>query len=224
MKKLFLFVLVAGLCSFTYPQSGKMHSHNKKMEVMNKSAVKLPAGWKMRFDKTFAGGKDVKVVEDMGVYHFTSDPVGAAIYYNPKNEEKAQFKIEADFTQLKPSKHPEAYGVFFAGTNLQKHNQYYLYFLVRQDGKYLIKKRIGNNTKLVVGWTPSKYVNAENKKGQTINKIYVTVGKTDVTFGANGKEVVSLSNKKLGSTDGIVGLRINHNLDVITHGLTIKKQ
>ncbi len=222
MKKLFLFVLIAGLCSFTYPQSGKMQSH-KKMDTMTKSAVKLPAGWKMRFDKTFAGAKDVKVIEDMGVYHFISDPIGAAFYYNPKNEEKGQFEIEADFTQLKPSKHPEAYGVFLAGKNLQKLNQYYLYFLVRQDGKYLIKKRIGNNTKLVVGWTANKNVKAENKKGETINKLSVTVGKTDVVFGANGKKVVSLSKKELGSTDGIVGLRINHNLDVTTHGLTINK-
>lgn len=221
MKKLSLLIILIGFFAFLYPQVNKKNFNDKN--VGKKSGLQLPSGWEMRFDRSNATKNDVKLVKEGEYYHFTSDPVGAAIYYNPKNKEMGEYKIEADFRQLKPSAHPEAYGVFLAGTNLQKENQYYLYFLVRQDGKYLIKKRIGNDTKLVVKWTADKNVNAENKKGETINKLSVIVGKKDVIFSANGKKLVSLSKKDLGGTDGIVGMRINHNLDIKVSSLNIKK-
>ncbi len=93
---------------------------------------------------------------------------------------------------------------------------------MRQDGKYLIKKRTGNDTKLVKGWTADKNVNAQNSKGITSNQISITVAQNEVTFNANGKKLLSMNKKELGNTDGIVGLRINHNLDVKTSGLKIK--
>ena len=48
------------------------------------------------------------------------------------------------FTQMEPAAHPEAYGVFIGGSDLQAANQKYTYFVIRQDGKFLIKRRAGN--------------------------------------------------------------------------------
>ena len=142
MKTIFLFILLTVLALPLHPQNKKS---DNDMDMKIKGTVQLPKNWEMRFDKKDASKNDMKLVAENGYYHFTTGP--AAIYYNPENNEAGEYKIEADFIQLKPSKHPEAYGIFFGGSNLQKDDQYYLYFLVRQDGKYLIKERKGNNLK-----------------------------------------------------------------------------
>jgi hypothetical protein len=49
----------------------------------------------------------------------------------------------ATFTQTKPSAHAEGYGLFFGGKSLEGKDQQYTYFLIRQDGSYLIKRRGG---------------------------------------------------------------------------------
>lgn len=221
LKKIFLFILLSGFCVFLYSQTMKEHSHSIDTDVKVKGAMHLPEGWELRFDKSNASKTDMRLVKEQDYYHFTSGP--AAIYYNPKDKESSEYKVEANFIQTKPSKHPEAYGIFFAGSNLQKDNQHYLYFLVRQDGKYLIKERNGKDTKEIIKWTAHKNVNAQNKSGQTINKISVMVGKNDVNFSANDKTVITLNKKDLGNTDGIAGLRINHNLDVKATSLIVGK-
>ncbi len=221
MKKIFLFIFLTGLVTFLYPQTDKSKSHDNDMDMKIKGNVQLPIDWEVRFDKANASKNDMKLVKDSDYYHFTTGP--AAIYYNPKDKESGEYKIEASFIQTKPSKHPEAFGIFFAGSDLQKENQHYLYFLVRQDGKYLIKERNGNDTKEIVKWTADKNVNPQNKNGQTINKLAITIDKNDITFSANGEKVKTLDKSNLGITNGIVGLRINHNLDVKASNFTIKK-
>lgn len=205
-------ILLTCFAAFLYPQPNKDKSHDNDMDMKIKGNVQLPAGWEMRFDKTNANKNDMKLIKENDFYHFTTGP--AAIYYDPKDEESGEFKIESGFIQIKPSKHPEAYGIFLAGSDLQKENQHYLYFLVWQDGKYLIKERSGNGTKEIVKWTADKNVNSQKKNCQTINKLSVTVGKNNIIFSANGKKVKTLDKSNLGNGNGIVGFRNNHNLDV----------
>ncbi len=217
MKNIFLFFLLVVCTISLYPQN-KRTNHDKDSKI--KGTVQLPKSWEVRLDKTDANKNDIKITSDSNYYHFVTGP--AAIYYNTKNTEYGQYKIEADFIQMKPSKHPEAYGLFFAGSNLQKDNQHYIYFLVRQDGKYLIKERNGKGTKEIVNWTSDDNINSQNKKGQTINKLTITVNKRVVIFGANGKAVKFFDKSLIDKTVGIVGLRINHNLNVKASGLKIE--
>ena len=217
MKKFFLFFLIAVFTIFLYPQNNKS---NQTKEVNNNGTLHLPKYWEIRLDKTDANKNDIKVTSDSNYNHFVTGP--AAIYYNTKNAEYGLYKIEAEFIQVKPSKHPEGYGLFFAGSNLQKDNQYYFYFLIRQDGKYLIKERNGKDTKEIVNWTSDENINSHNKKGQTINKLTITVNSRVVIFGANGKAVKFFSKSQFDKTVGIVGLRINHNLNVKVSGLKIE--
>ncbi len=220
MRSVFLILLLILFTAFLYSQAEKK-SHNNDMDMKVKGTSQLPVHWEARFDKPDAGKKDMHLIKEKNYYHFITGP--AAIYYNPKNKEVGEYRIESNFIQIKPSKHPEAYGVIFGGSNLQKENQHYFYFLVRQDGKYLIKERNGNDTKEIMNWTADKYVNAQDKNGETINKLSVTVNNRDVIFGANGKAVMFLKKSGLGNTNGIAGLRINHNLNVKASGLTIDK-
>lgn len=217
MKRIFLFFLIAVSTISLYPQNKKSgHDKNEK----EKETIHLPKYWEVRLDKANENKNDIKVTRDSNYNHFITGP--AAIYYNTKNAEYGQYKIEANFIQVKPSKHPEAYGIFFSGSNLQRDDQHYLYFLVRQDGKYLIKERNGKDTKVIVNWTSDDNVYPQNNKGETINKLTITVNSRIVIFGVNGKAVEHFNKSFFTRTAGIVGLRINHNLNVKTSGLKIE--
>lgn len=200
---------------------GQNKSDKMDMDIKVTGSGKLPAGWHLRLDKTDANPKDLKLIEKGGAFYFETGPAG--IYYNPEQIEKGKFKVEGKFVQLTESKHPEAYGLFFAGKNLNKDNQYYLYFLVRQDGKYLIKERKGNETPIIMNWTTDKAVNAKDKNGKTENLLSMQVGQDSVHFYCNGKEVAGLSKKKIKSSDGQVGLRVNHNLNLEVSGYNVKE-
>ena len=52
----------------------------------------------------------------------------------------------------------EGYGPFVGGKDLEQEGQQYIYFLLRQDGKYLIKQRVGVNTKGLMDWTANRAI------------------------------------------------------------------
>ena len=85
--------------------------------------------------------------------------------------------------------------------------------MVREDGQFLIKKRIGSETPIVVDWTEHVVVNKLDAQGQSTNTLTVEVGSDQVRFLANGTEVWTLPRSAV-DTDGIVGVHINHFLDV----------
>lgn len=182
----------------------------------------LPDGWHVRFDHSQAGPKDATFEKTEYGYHATADGMGAAIYYQDGQSAKNEYIVKAHFTQMKPTAHPEAYGLFIGGTDLQKADQGYLYFLVRQDGKYLIKRRVGDGTETIQGWTDSSSVNAIDKNGQTDNEIGIHVNADNVVFSANGKELKTIPRKDLKYTKGQVGLRVNHHLDLQIRNFTVQ--
>src|SRR5687768_12067305 len=102
-----------------------------------------PAGWTVRADRGDASGAKI---EAMGKgLHVTTGP--AVILYRADTDGTGSFHTLATFTQTKPSEHAEGYGLFVGGKNLENGAaQRYIYFLVRQDGSYLIKRRDGEKT------------------------------------------------------------------------------
>ena len=89
------------------------------------------------------------------------------------------------------------------GKGLDGAGQQYLYFLVRQDGSYLIKRRDGEKTSDVSkGWVPSEAVKKPDAKGSATNLLEVD-NKRDpgrVAFLVNGKEVYATDAKAMAST------------------------
>jgi hypothetical protein len=182
----------------------------------------LPAGWAMRVDGT-GDAKNVKVASMGKGIHVTLGP--AIILYRAAMDGKGPFHTLATFTQTKPSKHAEGYGLFFGGKDLEGEGQSYTYFLIRQDGAYLIKRREGGKTSdISKGWTPNAAVKKPDAKGSATNLLEVDnkVDPSKVTFKVNGQDVYTTDAKSL-SVDGIVGLRINHNLDVHVEGFDVHR-
>jgi hypothetical protein len=112
----------------------------------------LPRGWAARTD-TRGKEADIKfAVMDPG-WHITLGP--ATLLYRPTDKVDGAFTATALITQTTAPKHAEGYGLFVGGQSLEADpQQKYAYFLIRGDGKYLIKKRDGPNViSLNSAWT-----------------------------------------------------------------------
>lgn len=215
-----LVIAILGLLMIGILTPAQTHQHHD-FDVNVAGNGIIPEGWQLRFDHKNDKSTEIQFTIHGDVYHFESGP--AAIYYNKKDMTKGNFKSSAEFLQTKASRHPEAYGIFWAGKDLKGKNQHYYYFLVRQDGKYLIKTRNGDKTSLIVDWTANDAVKAKNKNGQTKNTLEVDVKGNKVNFIVNGKQVANLPKSKFQNTEGQVGLRINHNLNVKVTNFTVSK-
>lgn len=170
----------------------------------------LPAGWMARVDGTGDLTK-VKFETMPPGWHVTLGP--AAIFYQAADTAAGSFHMVGKFFLFPGASHPEGYGVFIGGADLQGAGQAYTYFLVRSDGKFLIKRRKGDATTKVVDWTANAAVNAADSTGHAENELSVQVKDGKVSFMANGKEVYSAPVADV-DTKGTIGLRINHNLNI----------
>lgn len=179
---------------------------------------KLPTGWKARFDDASAKAEQVQVDEKDGALTFTTGPAG--IYWKGDKAEK-DFDVSAAFSQLKPTAMAEAYGLFIAGQDLEKDTQRYLYFLIRQDGKFLIKTRNGAATKTVVDWKDAPSMR-EPKGVKTSNTLEIRATANSVQFVIDGKPVHAMTRDRVGP-DGLAGIRVNHNLNMQVSKFEIKK-
>lgn len=173
----------------------------------------LPAGWSARPDGT-AEVKSVKFVTMEPGYHLTLGP--ATILYRAEDRATGPFHTLAKFHQMKKLAHSEGYGLFMGGQALAGKGQKYTYFLVRDDGSYLIKRRDGEKTTEVTkGWTAHPAVKKADSEGKATNLLEIDAkqNSSKIEFKVNGKTVHSVNASAM-NTNGIVGLRVNHNLDL----------
>ena len=71
-------------------------------------------------------------------------------------------------------------------------------------------------------WTENAAVHKQDAAGKATNTVTVDASKADsVRLKVNGTQVAAMAGGHMGSTDGIVGLRVNHNLDVHISDFTI---
>jgi hypothetical protein len=179
----------------------------------------LPAGWMGRTDRDNAKLEDAKFQAMGSGFHVTSGP--AAIYWKHNNVTGA-YKATATFTQTKAPAHPEAYGLFFNGKDLTGANQNYAYFLVRGDGKVMVKHRAGKDVHTIMDWTENAAVHKQDASGKATNTLTVDASKADsVRLLVNGKQISAFAKSYLGGAEGAVGLRVNHNLDVHVAEFTV---
>jgi hypothetical protein len=144
------------------------------------------------------------------------------ILYQPGDSASGTYTVSATIDQLDSPAHPESYGIFIGGRNLEGEAQRYGYFMVRGTGDYLIKTRDGESTGNVVGWTASPAVPRADAAGKASYALMVQVEQDSVRFSVNGTRVTSVARSAM-PTDGVAGVRIGHNLHVATTPVTIQR-
>jgi len=184
-------------------------------------SAQAPKGWMVRADRSTSasdpdGAGAIKFMQ-MGASLHAINPQ-AAVYWNPANTATGTYTVKGTFTLLKPSGHTNYYGIVFGGSDLDKATQAYTYFLVAQDGSWLIKKREGDvNTSNVQAKTMNDAVKKPGGDGKSTNALEVRVGADKVDFVVNGTVVHSMPKAGL-KTDGVYGIRVNHLLEVQIDG------
>jgi len=186
-----------------------------------------PQGWKQRIDKsTSAEDPDaagtVKFVTMGNGFHATNPQ--AATYWNPANTATGTYTLKGNFILQKPSGHTNYYGLVFGGAGLDGPQQNYLYFMVAQDGTWFVKHRANDATTHDVAKAASEAVKKPDASGKSTNALEVRVMADKVDYVVNGTVVHSTPKTGMtAKTDGLYGIRINHQLEVHVDGLAVTK-
>jgi hypothetical protein len=186
--------------------------------------AQAPKGWKMRVDRsTSASDPDasgsIKFMQMGSVLHAVNPQ--AAVFWNPANTASGNYTLKGTFTLMKPSGHTNYYGLVFGGGDLEGAGQNYTYFMVAQDGTWLVKKRAGEATSDVAK-APNAAVKKPDAGGKSVNALEVRVGADKIDYVVNGT-VVQSTPKTGVKTDGVYGIRVNHLLEVQVDGLAVTK-
>lgn len=192
--------------------------------------LQVPEEWQVRLDHEMdeveigarMDSSDIYFVNMTPGWHITTGP--AAIFYHPANTATGNFEITSEIHFFDPGdRNREAYGIFWGGSNLQNENQQYVYFLIRNTGEFLIKKRMGENTEVIRDWTESMHIvkyEGRMEESSVKNKLSVNKAGDLITFQINDNEVAGLAAAEI-DNNGIFGLRVNHSINLHISDLSI---
>jgi len=190
----------------------------------------VPGEWVVRTDRgadavvsSDRENADIWFVNMVPGWHITTGP--AAIFYHPGNTADGNYRVESEIHLFKPERNREAFGIFIGGKNLENENQSYVYFLLRNTGEYLIKKRSGSDTEVIQNWSDAPAMNRYTGETETSvkNTLAINVSEDTVQFLLNGKPLTSMPKSSV-DTNGVVGLRVNHNLNLHISDLKVEEQ
>lgn len=190
--------------------------------------LEVPSDWEVRLDRSSDGvtigadpdNADIYFVNMVPGWHITTGP--AAIFWHPGSRAEGAYRAETVIHLFNPGGRNEAFGIFIGGADLDGEDQVYSYFLLRNSGEYLIKNREGDETEIVQNWSnaPSMVTYQDTAKSSVPNRLSVEVGESEVDFYVNAEKVATVPKERL-YTEGIVGLRINHRLNVHVEDLAV---
>jgi len=180
----------------------------------------IPAGFTAITDDTTAQITNARYVTKAGSWEVTTGP--AHIVFAARDTARGAYTASTSFTQLEAPRHPEGYGIFVGGRDLESRNRAYTYFLVRGNGEFLVKQRVGAKVTAVLPWRSNPAVPKADSSGKASYRLAVHVDADSVHFLVNDQQVAALKAGTV-ATDGVAGLRINHNLHVTTAPIAITR-
>jgi hypothetical protein len=189
--------------------------------------AQAPSGWKVRIDRSATASDPdaagpVKFVATASGFHATN-PI-AAVFWKPGNTATANYTLKGTFVQIRPSPHVNYYGLIFGGRDLDGPAQSYLYFVVAQDGTWLLKRRDGGSTRNLTTYTPNGAIKKLDASGKSTNALEVRVTADKIEYVVNGTVVhTTPKTGPTANTDGAYGIRINHLLEVEVQGFGVSK-
>ncbi len=167
---------------------------------------------------------DSKVMEMGGGLHMQIGP--AAVYWNQTHTAKGDYTVKATFKETKvASDHPHPYGLFIGGSGLETETPTFLYCVAYGNGNVLVRG-FSEGKVFQVARGPNEAVNKAAADGGVTQEIAWVVKGDKAECMVNGKSAGSWAKAditgagKLQSTDGVYGIRVSHNLDVMVTGLT----
>ena len=191
--------------------------------------AQAPEGWQMRLDRsTNAADPDdvpnVTVATTPGGFQVNTGP--AVVLWDPANTATGNYTLSGTFTLQEPSGHVNYYGLVFGGRELEGSSQNYLYFLIAQNGSFIVNHRANDETVHdIVGRTPHDAVRPNDGSGPSVNELEVRVGDEELEFVVNGTVVHTQPKRGMAAgTDGVYGVRINHVIPgVLVEGLSVSR-
>jgi len=203
------FVLILLACSLVLPLSAQ-----------------TPDGWQVRIDRSQNAQDpddraDITFASVGKGLHVASGPAGT--FWHPRNAAKGDYTLKATFNLNKPSSHTNFYGLVFGGAALEGAGQAYTYFVVAQDGSYLIRQRTGDATSDVKARSAHEAVKRPDATGRASNTLEVRVAGDTISYLVNGAVVHSAPKGAL-KTEGLTGFRVNHQLDVAVEGFELQNR
>ena len=201
--------------------------------------AQAPEGWQLRVDRSTnaADPDDVPEVEFQSVSRgFQINTGPAAVAWYADNTASGEYTLDGRFTLLAPSDHVNYYGLVYGGRDLEGAGQNYLYFLVAQDGSFIIKHRAGDDvTHDIAPRTPHDAVVQPDTSGKSVNQLQIQVREEGTDFSVNGTVVYTLGSiiqarlnmpelsGMRSSANGIWGVRVNHRIPgVLVEGLRLR--
>jgi hypothetical protein len=193
-------------------------------------------GWTGRIDarEVQAGLKlEDALLERRGdALHVRTGP--AVTYWNPANVATGDYTVSATFTEheyMALNDHPHPYGIVVAGNALGTDEQGYLYCAAYGNGNFIVRG-FGPEPFQLNGRRGEAHdaVSRAEARGQPVTqRIAVTVRGGKVECAINGTVVgsydrgVVVQEGRLGSTDGVYGVRFGHNTEATVTGLTLTR-
>ena len=157
---------------------------------------------------------------DGGLWEVQTGP--AHIVWSARDSASGPFTVRTRVTQLEAPSHPEAFGLFVGGRDLEGAGQRYTYFVVRGTGEYLVRVRDGAATRDVRGWTAAPAIARQDGGGRAAYDLAVRVAADSVRFLVGDTPVHTVAAGAV-PTDGIAGLRINHNLRLEVRPVVVER-
>lgn len=192
------------------------------------------AGWKGRIDpQSVKQGRtinDSRFEQHGSMFHLAIGP--AAVYWNPAHTANGNYTVKATFKEPKfmsANDHPHPYGIFIGGSKMDTDAPTLLYCSPYGNGKVLIRG-FSNGTVFTPMARADHAAVHKAEPGQELTQdVMWTVkdGRAEcsvngtVVGGYNTSEIVGEG--KLESLNGIYGLRVSHNVDVMVSGFAMTK-
>jgi len=177
--------------------------------------LERPADWKVRFDREGSTEDDLEMFVEMPPgWHITTGPSG--IFWDPGLKASGEFRVEMEVFLFDPGTRKEGFGIVMGGRDLEGAAPRYTYFLIRNGGESIIKRRDGAATPTLQPWTANDAILSYSDRGDDAsvkNVLAIECGAEVVRFLVNGQEVGSVERSEV-DTDGTVGIRVNHGLNL----------
>ena len=189
------------------------------------------AGWQGRPDAGTGAVNDSSLDVKGSDIEIHTGP--AMLYWNPANKGTGDFTVSATFTEPKymsSNDHPHPYGVFIGGANLDKDNASALYCAAYGRGTFIVRGFGPASFQVNGRGAPSDAIHKAAGKGESVEQtIAMSVKGDSVTCSINGTVVGTYPKGdvtgagKLTATDGVVGIRVAHNVDVNVKDFKVTK-